>query len=67
MYLGKKDIGAIINYNSIIKQNCLRLIRITNNIIDTTKIQAGFFKAKSVNVYLCTVLYNLRFTNKLSK
>jgi signal transduction histidine kinase len=47
MYLGKKDIGSIINYNSIIKQNCLRLIRITNNIIDTTKIQAGFLKAKS--------------------
>ena len=56
MYLGKKDIGAIINYNSIIKQNCLRLIRITNNIIDSTKIQAGFFKAKSKNQNIVNIV-----------
>ena len=56
MYLGKNDIGSIINYNSIIKQNCLRLIRITNNIIDTTKIQAGFFKAKSKNQNIVNIV-----------
>jgi len=56
MYLGKKDIGSIINYNSIIKQNCLRLIRITNNIIDTTKIQSGFFKAKSKNQNIVNIV-----------
>lgn len=56
MYLGKKDIGAIINYNSIIKQNCLRLIRITNNIIDTTKIQAGFLKAKSKSQNIVSIV-----------
>jgi signal transduction histidine kinase len=37
---------TIRNYNNIIKQNCLRLIRTTNNIIDATKIQAGFFVAR---------------------
>lgn len=40
--LDKKD----IKYHNIIRQNCLRLIRITNNIIDTTKIQSDFFKPK---------------------
>lgn len=46
LYLNNKDMRTIRNYNNIIKQNCLRLIRTTNNIIDATKIQAGFFVAK---------------------
>lgn len=31
-------------YNAIIKQNCYRLLRLINNIIDSTKIDAGFLK-----------------------
>ncbi|WP_027622990.1 MASE3 domain-containing sensor histidine kinase [Clostridium lundense] len=31
-------------YNGIIKQNCYRLLRLINNIIDSTKIDAGFLK-----------------------
>lgn len=31
-------------YNFIIKQNCHRLSRLTNNIIDSTKISSGFLK-----------------------
>ncbi|MFT8348805.1 MASE3 domain-containing sensor histidine kinase [Clostridium saccharoperbutylacetonicum] len=46
LYLNDKDMRTIGNYNNIIKQNCLRLIRTTNNIIDATKIQEGFFVAK---------------------
>lgn len=34
----------ILKYNKIIKQNCLRLIRLVNNIIDMSRIEAGFFK-----------------------
>jgi iron only hydrogenase large subunit-like protein/nitrogen-specific signal transduction histidine kinase len=34
----------IEKYNKIIKQNCLRLIRLVNNIIDVSRIEAGFFK-----------------------
>lgn len=30
-------------YNAIMKQNCLRLLRLVNNLIDMTKIDAGFF------------------------
>lgn len=35
---------SIIKYNRIIRQNCLRLIRLINNIIDITRIESGFFK-----------------------
>ncbi|WP_297422043.1 MASE3 domain-containing protein [Clostridium sp.] len=34
----------IIKYNKIIRQNCLRLIRLVNNIIDITRIETSFFK-----------------------
>lgn len=32
----------IKKYNLVIKQNCYRLLRLINNIIDSTKIDAGF-------------------------
>jgi len=34
----------ILKYNKILKQNCLRLIRLVNNIIDISRMEAGFFK-----------------------
>lgn len=37
-------IDDIMKYNEIIKQNCLRLIRLVNNIIDVSRIEAGFFR-----------------------
>lgn len=42
----KNDISkeVIIKYNKIIRQNCLRLTRLINNIIDITRIETGFFK-----------------------
>ena len=38
------NMDSIIKCNKIIKQNCLRLIRLINNLIDLTKIETGFFK-----------------------
>jgi len=35
-------------YMDIIKQNCMRLIRMTNNLIDITKIDFGYFDMKYV-------------------
>lgn len=35
---------------SIIKQNCNRLIRLTNNIIDIAKIDSGFMNLKTKNI-----------------
>ncbi len=43
-YINKMDINELLKYNKIIRQNCLRLIRITNNIIDMTRIDSGFLK-----------------------
>lgn len=37
-------IDDIMKYNNIIKQNCLRLIRLVNNVIDISRIETGFFK-----------------------
>jgi len=42
-YKDNLSIEDIIKYNDIIKQNCLRLIRLVNNIIDISRIEAGFF------------------------
>jgi iron only hydrogenase large subunit-like protein/nitrogen-specific signal transduction histidine kinase len=43
-YKDNLTVDDIIKYNKIIKQNCLRLIRLVNNIIDISRIDAGFFK-----------------------
>jgi signal transduction histidine kinase len=34
----------ILKYNKIIRQNCLRLMKLINNIIDITRIETSFFK-----------------------
>lgn len=39
-----KNNEPVIKYNKIIRQNCLRLIRLINNIIDVTRIGTNFFK-----------------------
>lgn len=43
-YISNLDINQILKYNNTIKQNCLRLIRLINNIIDLTRIETGFLK-----------------------
>ncbi|MBU5485804.1 PAS domain S-box protein [Clostridium sp. MSJ-11] len=44
IYIENKDIDGIKKYNNIIRQNSLRLLRLSNNIIDITKIDTGFLK-----------------------
>lgn len=39
----------IEKYNNVMKQNCYRLLRMVNNLIDITKIDAGFFKINIEN------------------
>lgn len=44
-YLKKDNCNEnVLKYNLIIKQNCLRLMRLINNIIDITRIESSFFK-----------------------
>ncbi|MGL5415632.1 MAG: sensor histidine kinase [Clostridium sp.] len=40
--LGKRDLEGISSNNTLIKKNCLRLIRTINNFIDANKISEGY-------------------------
>jgi signal transduction histidine kinase len=56
----KKDLiankGKIENHLKSMKQNCLRLLRLINNLIDTTKIDAGFYELHLENYNIVNVV-----------
>jgi len=43
------DRKKIINYINIGRQNCLRLLRLINNLIDSTRLDSGHLEVKMVN------------------
>jgi len=43
------DYGMFTKYSKVMKQNCYRLVRIINNLIDMNKIELGFYKLKLAN------------------
>lgn len=43
------DLSSIDKYNKMIRQNCYRLIRIISNLIDITKLDAGYFEVDLSN------------------
>ena len=43
------DYGMFSKYSKIMKQNCYRLVRLINNLIDINKIELGFYKLKLEN------------------
>ncbi len=46
-------------YSSIMKQNCYRLLRLINNLIDMNKIELGFFKLELTNNDIVSVVEEL--------
>jgi signal transduction histidine kinase len=42
IYIKKKDIDILKKYNNISRQNCISLIKLTNNLIDNSKINSHF-------------------------
>ncbi len=50
MYSGRENIEKIVNYNDIIKQNCYRISKLVNNIIDSSRISEGFYKINPIMV-----------------
>ncbi len=50
------DENSLGKYLKIIKQNSLRLIRLVNNLIDTTKIDAGFFQINMNNYNIVSIV-----------
>lgn len=43
VYTARGSIESIEKYNKLIKQNCFRISRLINNIIDSTRINDGFY------------------------
>ncbi|MCG8482893.1 MAG: HAMP domain-containing histidine kinase, partial [Clostridia bacterium] len=46
----------------LIKQNCLRMMRIVNNIIDINRIETGFLKVNSSNINIVSLLENIIYS-----
>lgn len=46
IYIKKSDIEILKKYNSISKQNCISLIKLTNNLIDNSKINSHFLNPR---------------------
>ena len=54
--------STIKEYNSILKQNCYRLIRRTNNLVDVNKIDTGFFDIELKNQDIISIIENITLT-----
>lgn len=52
----EQDKEALKKYSKIMKQNSYRLIRLINNLIDITKLDAGYFKLERVNCDMVNVV-----------
>jgi signal transduction histidine kinase len=46
-------------YTKIMKQNCCRLLRLANNLIDITKIDAGYFEIDETNNDIISLVENI--------
>lgn len=46
-------------YISMMKQNCFRLIRLVDNLIDSTKIDAGYYKLNPKNLDIVSIVENI--------
>lgn len=52
------DINEIFKFNSIIKQNCYRLIRLINNFIDSSKLTEQDYKLKLKCLNIVSIVEN---------
>ncbi|MDQ0148437.1 sensor histidine kinase [Eubacterium multiforme] len=52
IFIENKDRQALLKYNGISKKNCLSLMKLTNNLIDSSKIESGYLypNLKRINV-----------------
>lgn len=61
MYLKEDyfDREKFYSYNKSIRQNCYRLIKLINNIVDLSKSKTGFLKPRYVNVNIVEVIESI--------
>ena len=50
------DIIKVRKHVQVMKQNCRRLLRLINNLIDSTRIDAGFLKANLQNYNIVSII-----------
>ncbi|MEQ8198054.1 MAG: ATP-binding protein, partial [Clostridiaceae bacterium] len=50
------DKKKIINNLNVEKQNCFRLLRLINNLIDSTKLDSGYFELNMVNCNIINIV-----------
>lgn len=65
MYIEKDNSPNNPNMNkyiSMMKQNCYRLIRLIDNLIDVTKIENGSFKLSLVNANIVNIVRNITYS-----
>lgn len=55
----QEHINDVNNYTKIMKQNCYRLLRLINNLIDITKIDSGFFTLHIQNYNIVSIVENI--------
>lgn len=53
------NIKKVYSNHKIVKQNCYRLLRLINNLIDSTKIDAGFYKINLVNCNIVSIVEDI--------
>ena len=46
-------------YYGTIKQNCYRLLRLVNNLVDITKIDSGFMKLNFINYEIVSLVEDI--------
>lgn len=56
IYIKKKDLQVLNKYNNISKQNCISLIKLTNNLIDNSKINSHYLVPRLKNINLVAVI-----------
>jgi PAS domain S-box-containing protein len=55
----KKASTEIYKYTKMMKQNCYRLLRLINNLIDITKIDNGYFHINETNYDIISLVENI--------
>lgn len=56
IYIHKKDLDILSKYNNISKQNCISLIKLTNNLIDNSQINSHYLVPRLENINIVQVI-----------
>ena len=60
---GEKALSDAYNkYDNTLKQNCYRLLRLVNNLVDMTKIDSGYMKLIFINCEIVSLVEDITFS-----